>query len=343
MIAYSAPGTWSRGYSYCEDIIGNYPNDNYFYVERLSDTGGAMSGRDPFHVYTYDNMKCAFAHASHLALGTPPSDTVAATMAAARTNPSRPVVSLPVFIEQLKETPLRIRDNGRKKSIHSESGGLVGANFGWGPLFQDVFRIFNFASEVNDRMKELKALHSKKGLHRKWTVWDDRTQLVQSNVTVFSLVGNLVVDYHIVTNGKKWATVHWTPNVPESIPSADDLLQTARLAVHGWRISPSDVWEIIPWSWLADYFGNIGDFLQANDNNAGASPSSCCVMTQMTTSTTTTVVAQSSWISYVPLNGIFVTKQRFPSGLGIEATLPFLSARQVLNLSSLIQEHGKRH
>jgi hypothetical protein len=39
-------------------------------------------------------------------------------------------------------------------------------------------------------------------------------------------------------------------------------MHNLREYLQGGGISPSVVWELTPWSWLADYFTNIGDVLE---------------------------------------------------------------------------------
>jgi hypothetical protein len=49
----------------------------------------------------------------------------------------------------------------------------------------------------------------------------------------------------------------------QDIPSAD--LDTAVFrSVLGLRLSAASLWEALPWSWLVDYFINVGDYLDAS-------------------------------------------------------------------------------
>jgi hypothetical protein len=41
---------------------------------------------------------------------------------------------------------------------------------------------------------------------------------------------------------------------------------------------PSAAWELLPWSWFADYFGNVGQTLTASSNHVGTQPPKGCIM-----------------------------------------------------------------
>jgi hypothetical protein len=95
-------------------------------------------------------------------------------------------------------------------------------------------------------------------------------------------------DFVLAKRGGKWGrTTSWETNVSDTwfsgsfkyfVPSlvdngeSRDLKRVLNVARQfGLRLSPSVVWNLTPWSWLADWFGNLGDIVdnvtaQSQDN-----------------------------------------------------------------------------
>lgn len=361
--------------AYCEDVVGNYPNANYLLIERSRRLSvGTISGQaTAFPTYRYSNYpyfsQDDFSHI--LGLTSPISDTEAVTKAAARTNPSRPTVSMPVFIgEILAELPKslyesmgdavrrhpkfakntnarsliqqfrQLPERERRRRAQSRNA-TVEFNFGIDLFLHDLAQLFKFGEDVENRIKELKALHSPRGEHRRWTVWSGDTQQSLGEREVWSLEGTVRVDVTKTTTVRHWASANWRAQT-DSVPSDSTMADQAKLAVHGWNLSVSDVYELMPWSWFIDYFANIGDFLQATRNSVGAIPDNTCSMIQTTTYVTHRVVSAASHWTVTPAKLEFVTKTRNPTNIGITATLPFLGAKQLVTLSSIVLNRSGR-
>jgi hypothetical protein len=140
--------------------------------------------------------------------------------------------------------------------------------------------------------------------------------------------------------------VSWIPDVPFQ-GTDGDLAAQARRLVHGWDGSSgslaSTIWELLPWSWAADYFFNLGDYLNSQRNGAGAIAQLGCVMahsvtrqSQRVTSAVTfpgTITARGGWFTYE-------TKSRVLATAGLSTRVPFLSARQLVTLSSIATSFG---
>jgi hypothetical protein len=79
-----------------------------------------------------------------------------------------------------------------------------------------------------------------------------------------------------------WGSAEWKIEPSSNIPEMDDeelKLFSRRLAL---GITSHEAlaaaWELAPWSWLADWFGNVGTMIAATNNSIGATWGRICVM-----------------------------------------------------------------
>lgn len=94
---------------------------------------------------------------------------------------------------------------------------------------------------------------------------------------------------------RSWAVASFRYLLP---PGPRDVQWTSRMnrRLMGYYVTPSTVWNLMPWSWLADYFGTAGDFLQATSEGAFDS----LVMNygyMMTTQEQVTTAEQNQWVN----------------------------------------------
>ncbi len=338
----SGSETLPLGSYVCEDTVEvplNRSVDHGLNIEAAVVKPGTVSGKGAFGVYSWRSMPhgsqtTPFAHIDLSSV--PPSNVEAATQAAARSNPGRPDVSLPVFLSELRDLPSMLQKRGNRKRAKPRNS-VAEQNFGWDSLFRDVGNMFKFTEQVNDRVKELTALHSSSGLKRKKTIWRASSHETSSPLTIWSLEGTYCTAEIVASRqAKLWVSTRWRPAVKGLPPSADKLLQQARLAVHGWRISPADAWELMPWSWFSDYFFNVGDYLEATSNRSEFSLESICIMRWDVTYRSFRIIGTAGPISVSPGSTRYETKVRSLGSLGITATQPFLSAKQVTTLAGII-------
>jgi hypothetical protein len=301
-----------------------------------------------------------------------PSDNNAMIQHLARKHPSSPEVSLPVFVVELKDLPRMIFEDGLRllsperaakirQSVYRGSrrtgpkgprGGTASAEyyFGWEPLFRDLIKMISFTEAVDKRVKELNTLYDK-GLrvstvsgsfHRTKT----SNQYLQTALGV-SISGVVTTD----TTIKKWASNQWHPDTSNGTgnqlkPSPEEIRDQAWRAVHGWRLSPADAWELMPWSWMIDWFVPIGDLLEAGANTIPAFSTQQCVMRK----TVITEVARrapgsgNSWCTVTGGQSTLIEMLRtlvpapFPT-----IRMPFLSGRQLAILASIGLSKGQAH
>lgn len=339
----------SLGNSHCLDTTGNRKSANGLSIshDRVIQVGSVSGYGGAFHSAFTEWPIGSNTIPGHLTLpSSPPSSASAATDVLARTNPSRAEVSIPNFIVELREFPKMLFKKGRNHQKKFKTGNrgdqrldqsdsVVEFNFGWDLLMKDLAGMFNFTDHVNKRVKELNGLYHRNGLRRRRTTWSDSLSFIGDAVVLHSTSGFVNGRYKTTTEARQWVTTQWKPNALVPIPSADELLWTAKSTVHGWSGPHIFLWNALPWSWFADYFVNVGDFLSATNNSVGAVSSNTCVMTQKSTTREMIITSSSDYFSVSPGRAERVTKLREPTGASLVASWPFLTTKQLLTLSSI--------
>jgi hypothetical protein len=284
------------------------------------------------------------ANFSHLdaGFGEDRLDVDYATQAAARSNPSRPYVDIPVNILELRDVVSLIRHRGRGILVGSEDQGLrrrfrhsrnVGNTnlfyqFGIAPLVGDLVKLRNFHDQVQQRINQMERLASSNGLRRTmnigaWEAHASYSRVMQSNQHFWTDT------VEQVTRQTIRAHCRWLPEGSFAGLTLADRQRLAMNAVLGLTIDSSTLWEALPWSWLIDWASNIGQFMTATRNIIPATLSGVHIMRE-TRSTFRTNGGINS-----PIRVDLHTKTRNPSWIAPVAHFPFLSAGQMGILASL--------
>jgi hypothetical protein len=255
-----------------------------------------------------------------------------------------------VFLFELKDLPGMIKYagsalKGLKKPIPPSTRDAIqragGANlqwqFGWAPLISDLTKLLDFQSHVAKRRNELDRLYNKGGLRRRVQVGEVSVSAKTSS-TIFH-TGPTVTGHTVTTTEcKRWATVRWRPR-SSIIPSVSKIEQQAFRSALGLDLTISTVWELLPWSWLIDWFTNIGDILMSQRNTVPADPEMGACMTH--TRTRKDWIIESVSVPTVTCTNAYAveeTKARsaFVPTPSLTAGIPLLGAGQLSILGSLI-------
>ena len=267
----------------------------------------------------------------HLSVPDQPSDALLAADLLSRTNPSRPVIDLPVAIWELREIPELLREEGNKIARGLAVGNLT-YQFGIKPLVSDLTSLLNFSDEVAKRQRELEQL-AKKGLRRKRDLWSGSSSAGPLDIIAQSgdkLTIHLAVNKTTQRNISGF--VRWYPTNPRMMKG--DMRALARKAVLGLTLDFSTAWNMLPWSWLVDWCSNVGDVLQANRNIVGATHGPVQLMTQ--TKTTADATMNLPPDKYSPGGWTEVSKQRRSVAyVPVDVQLPVLNLRQLSILGSI--------
>lgn len=301
--------------------------------------------------YPVGRVSDAYYAMSHIYPGGEPSLAAAATELVSKTNPSRPHFDIGVFAGELKDLPnllfKRSEDLGR-----DISKGRLSAEFGWKPFINDLLSLLKVQEAFTARVRELDHLQ-RTGIRRKRKIWSGSSQ----PYTVFeglleSLLG-MAAEGRIVnvTTAEVWGFVKWMPE--NDIYTKLGLWNTSKesralLAILG--ITPtiadlSTVWELLPFSWLADWCTNAGDYIASHRNSVGAHPTKIQIMRRFRTESTATITSVSNGFSITPMHSVRRRENlyRHPiANLSVDAHLPFLNERKVAILADVVHGIFKR-
>lgn len=204
------------------------------------------------------------------------------TKALALMNPSKPTVDLPVFIFEFKDFPRMLQQLGRvlqKKVKPSDvAGGYIAYSFGWAPLISDATKLFGLSKLINDRLRYLQSLEAGRRSKRRLG-GQGPTVTSQGTYTLpgWGATPWLSANWQITEKHTYWATgkVKLLGKLPSGYEEKRWLAARAAL---GLNLSAASLWEALPWSWLIDYFSNIGDILDSQRGFIPHQVTQLCVM-----------------------------------------------------------------
>jgi len=342
----------------CTDFVGNFTGMNGFDLDKRWKRSSPMTGRqidsngkliswsvgEPIPT----GFGSGYGPLGYSTTFTESSDAALAVKVLARSNPSRPVVDLPVFIYELRDIPHMIKEAGEAirwakglgKGTRPTVRGLAQANlsyqFGWRPLISDLWKLFTFQSAYEKKRAELEKLFSKGGLHRSVSLESEERNKSFENLSINSTGVGINARAHSSAIYHAWGSVRWKPTlVPPGTRHPSDL-EIYRAAL-GLDITLSTVWEAIPWSWLIDWFSTVGDFLSAYRNTIPATYSDLCIMRKRELYITYTTQSITNGYEWGGAEVGWWHKSRKPY-VGLiypTVSLPFLSGSQLSILSSL--------
>lgn len=210
------------------------------------------------------------------------------TQAIALCSPTSPVANLSTFLgeflfegipESVGATLKKLRSINPKSIAKAVSKDHLNLQFGWLPIFSDIHQVFGAilnAQKIIDQFDR----DSGKIVRRGWKFPPETTYDIQvasaARYGPWTLGGsNILYSYSKPPKGqvmletkvvkRRWFSGAFTYYLPPMRPNGFTTDQVARKIalsqkVLGLGATPDDVWNLLPWSWLVDWFSNIGDF-----------------------------------------------------------------------------------
>lgn len=158
-----------------------------------------------------------------------------------------------------------------KQTAGDAGSQYVGGQFGWRPVMQDLSAMLALARAIAQRLEWLLRLLNGYSIKRRMSLSSPFQSVVVPNrffnTMHFTVRGEHVDTYRI----KHWVTARWglsalvgTAPLPD-VNDPDGLIaMAARLATGMTKNGLWEAWwELLPWSWLIDWWYNIGRLLAA--------------------------------------------------------------------------------
>lgn len=300
-ITYGDGGTAHPTYDnqdYCkDDSTGSY---SIFECVKNEVSGSRITGyEDAWDGRTYFDYPSTLYDRVEYWIDTP-SDLDLATSALSHSNPNKSDMSLPNSLIELRELPSLVRSSGEiaidiiKKQVSRRT--IASANlslqFGILPMVSDALTLARAASAVNRRLQNMQnlnkhgSINKKKmlGIYKESGSW---LNFFETNRTY--LAGDTNYDVTAEVWGiSKWALNPASTSSPLYSNHSDyatnminemtngrygvERINAFRHSIGLMSYTLSDLWNILPWSWLVDYFANLGEVIDANDNSLGLEP-----------------------------------------------------------------------
>jgi hypothetical protein len=248
--------------------------------------------------------------------------------------------------KQLKDVGRLITTPKRKLANLKEIGNQhLGFQFGWAPLFQDVRDLLDLQLHIHKRLGEIQRLYERGGLKRRIRlgVWGDAKT---NNIGLDTTQALWLARESVASQAIRWGTVRWLPSVPISLyrPSDAEMIKQARKVALGLSFESTlkGAWDLLPWTWLIDWFSNVGDFAMQYSNTIPAAPHDACIMTQIETQfqyKTTSINING----LMPSDG-YVThslKTRYVGPSSLDVHLPFIGLSRLSILGALFVQRFK--
>jgi hypothetical protein len=191
------------------------------------------------------------------------------TTAIARCSPTNPMFDAATFIGELREGLPNIIGNNAlkaktKEALKASSDEYLNVEFGWLPLVSDMKK---WAYAVKHSSKILKQYHRDSGrkIQRRYAYpSEDDSRFYQGN-NYLNFYDNTFVPGNTLDSvtTETWfegAFRYYVPEVSGGVGKLNGWIQDAN-HLYGVIPTPETIWNITPWTWMADWFGSTGDVL----------------------------------------------------------------------------------
>jgi hypothetical protein len=188
--------------------------------------------------------------------------------------PAKPMVQIGVLLYELRELPrLLYTYVGELKNI---ADYFLAVQYGWTPILNDVLRMVKVYQKVSQRIDFLIA-NSGKPVRRKGRLsstsdsallWEEtglRMRNTAPDLGKPSLTDSWRQSSRYTITRERWFSAEflfWIDDI--RLPNTRAHIGAGLV---GLRITPADVWDALPWTWLIDWFANVGDVLHNLEDN----------------------------------------------------------------------------
>jgi hypothetical protein len=219
----------------------------------------------------YDGIWAADLHAlaEPTTIGSTRDGSAYGASAYNRMKPTKPSLELANSIFELRELPQMLRQRFHFNNLHELGDFHLAAQFGWLSLLRDVHSFIAFQRRAQKRLAWFLE-HNGKPLRRKVILAETGPTVNKTGSLNYGhLTPTLVTQFYRTEpygtfqterSTKIWASArfrYYLPPGPRDIEWKRQMLRR----IYGLRVTPRTVYKAIPWSWLVDWFSNLGQLI----------------------------------------------------------------------------------
>lgn len=341
------------GHEFNHEFVDEYTSCPRAIISRFGDTYVGPLFWSPASTYA-GAPKDAFNTAG---LGLSPAQLDAlGTSAIAQCYPTKPQSDLLVALAELLREGLpsalfsaltTMGGNSKRELVRNLSSDYLNYIFGITPLVREADKLIKTVQKIDQYVTQLvtdsgNLVRRSREVHNKrMSTWNGYQPSYPASYRFYN--GNTSLqDYTQVIWSQKrdqrvWfsgAFQYWIPGIksPEegdspSSPSEFMADLDIRLGILGFRATPKAGWNLLPFSWLVDWFVNVSDLLEAADamNRFGLVMPYGYVMCEEKLTSTTTVDTRSNGLKYGSVSSVVIAtrqqrKRATPYGFGLKDT-----------------------
>lgn len=199
---------------------------------------------------------------------------------AAKTHPFRADFSVPTMIFEFLDigTLFKITAKGFFDLVGSS---YLNYRFGFPQFVRDIQTLSKITVAIERRIREFDSLIQKSGLHRQVGLDSNHWDLNGNQGFIWTTYGVYVIaTFQSSETLKVEGSIRWKlkPGVVASLDKLSAFNLAVKTVFDLGELDASTIWNSIPWTWLADYFVDVGTWLQANENNDIVECSDICIL-----------------------------------------------------------------
>lgn len=342
---------------YCEDLVHPYPYvaEGPLYLRELLHkpsrvNGGLRCGLDP------SQRAAAYCYKSYPVIGNNihlPSSGVnwnrLEIAALSNVQDSAPIVDLPLGIAELKDFPRLLKSVAQQgKRLAASPEGFLTWQWALRPMLNDLVSAVRLQKAIAQRVKDHTRKHRTKrasGRLPTEVYLDDPGSLTFNQ----SIGGSKTCwgDYSVeLSKAECWFTARIEPLI-----ELDELLAQSVSYRHSYGFGRDGVnaaYNLMPWSWLIDYFSTLGSLIELRHNQMPYEVKSVCLMARSEILRKVTVMGfangTTEMLDKSTKGSLRVVEKRRKvvyNPIGRLVVDPILSQQQLLNLAALGAVFGK--
>lgn len=212
--------------------------------------------------------------------------------------PGNPIGTLGRFVAELHDLPrLPLLFQARAKKFRDLGSEYLNAEFGWIPFVNDVINLGHTQLRIQSELDKLvknNGIRVKRRSKRELVLTGDEwkfstyprpfgwvgnpsindTEELKDFYTFgpynsgvdSSISGETILSWRHSTEVVTWFVGTFTYYVPDI--GSSKWTDRAKAVLSGLVVTPNELWQVYPWTWLADWFGNVGTILSNLSANA---------------------------------------------------------------------------